>query len=240
MTGDAKYFLMTEAHRLELGLRLSDVRPVLTRARHLEGPFITWSGWRSLRDRGDRVWLFWPQPRPGRRPKAVAAYLEVGLARESHLGQKAGDREKWFLTKINPPADGFMSGMTSVGPWLCLNRSKELTATNTLYTVHFRKRLRWREQVAWALSLLCPTVAAQYDAVGRRYSKGLLKFEPHDVMDLMLPTPVDSTKRAIEVYQQVVAALLDGRIDRARGMAEGFVMKGRVPGRSENRSSHVR
>lgn len=229
VTGDAQYFLLTEARRIELGIGLPYVRPVLTRARHLESPAVTNAHWRSLRDRGERVWLFWPGPRPGRRPQAVKDYLAAGLRRESHKGQKTRERDSWFLTEINPHADGFMSGMTSVGPWLCLNRSQRLTATNTLYTVHFHKQLRWREQAAWALSLLCSTSAAQYPEVGRFYSKGLLKFEPQDVMGLKLPTPADSTARSIEVYQRVIGELLDGKVERAREMAERFVIRGRSP-----------
>ena len=223
VTGDAQYFLLNEARRMELGLGLSDVRPVLTRARHLEGPFVTREHWSALRDRGERVWLFWPRPRSGRRPMAVADYLEVGLAHESHLGQKTRERESWFLTEINPHADAFLSGMTSVGPWLCLNRSTELTATNTLYTVHFHQPLPLSEKAAWALSLLSSSVAAQYAKIGRCYSKGLLKFEPRDVMSLVLPVPQDLGAQALRSYEQAVDALLQGNIDTARRLADPFV-----------------
>ena len=129
--------------------------------------------------------------------KAVKQYLDVGLERRVHETQKTRVREAWFRTKINPPADGFMSGMTTAGPWLCLNKSKELTATNTLYTVHFHNPTPLREQAAWALSLLCSTTAAQYATLGRSYSKGLLKFEPRDVMSLMVPRPVEGGWDAI-------------------------------------------
>lgn len=236
VTGDTKYFLLDEDRRVELGLGVEDVKPVLTRAKHLARPQVDLAYWRKLREEGERVWLFWPKPRPGRRTNAVERYLDEGKRRECHTRQKARDREVWFRTNINPPADGFMSGMTSVGPWLCLNKNRELTATNTLYTVHFRKRRPLREKAAWALSLLCSTVANQYDEIGRCYSKGLLKFEPRDVMSLMLPTPTDMSDIAIEVYLAVIEDLLAGKVGRAREVAERFVLQGRKPSVSSPRS----
>lgn len=223
VTGDAQFFLLNEARRLELGLGLSDVRPVLTRARHLGGAFVTPEIWSTLRDRGERVWLFRPRRRRGPRPRAVVEYLEVGLAGGSHLGQKTRERESWYLTNINPYADGFMSGMTSAGPWLCLNRSPEITATNTLYTVHFHQPLQVHEKAAWALSLLCSPVAAQHAKIGRCYSKGLLKFEPRDVMSLMLPVARGSEQQALATYEQAISALLRGETCAARTHADSFV-----------------
>lgn len=238
VTGDASYFLMNEVRRVELGIGTRYVRPVLTRARHLEGHEVTEAHWSLLRKQGERVWLFWPRTQRGRRPKAVEDYLAAGLAKKVHEGHKTGKREQWFLTPINPPADGFMSGMTSHGPWLCLNRSDELTATNTLYTVHFHQPLGRNEKAAWALSLLCITAAHQHVSVGRYYAKGLLKFEPQDVMDLRVPTPVDMSDRAVSVYETVVGQLLQGNVASARESAERFVL-GLDPLSEETASSGV-
>jgi hypothetical protein len=170
------------------------------------------------------VWLFWPRPRRGPRPRSVAEYLEAGLARGSHLGQKTRERESWYLTEINPDADGFMSGMTSVGPWLCLNHSAEVTATNTLYTVHFHQPLKMHEKAAWALALLCSPVAAQHARIGRCYSKGLLKFEPRDVMSLTLPVAQVCGRQAIVTYKQAITALLRGEVCTARALADSFFL----------------
>ncbi|CAN5476108.1 class I SAM-dependent methyltransferase [soil metagenome] len=229
VSGDAPYFLMSETRRVELGISTLYARPVLTRARHLKGPEITDVQWASLREQDERVWLFWPRTRRGIRPKAIVNYLAAGVAKKVHEGYKTGNREKWFLTPMNPPADGFMSGMTSHGPWLCLNRADDLTATNTLYTVHFHLPLRRREKAAWAIALVCSTTADQHESVGRSYSKGLLKFEPQDVMDLCVPTPVDMTEIAVTVYRDVVRRLLEGDVCGAREAAELFVVHGEVP-----------
>ena len=147
------------------------------------------ANWESLRDRGERAWLFWPRPRPGRLPQAIKRYLAAGLDRETHKGQKTSERDLWYLTEINPPADGFMSGMTSVGPWICLNRASDLTATNTLYTIHFHDRLRWGEQAAWALSLLCATAQSQYDSIGRSLFKRIAQVRATGCDETKGPNP---------------------------------------------------
>jgi hypothetical protein len=229
VSGNARYFLMSEARRAELGIGLPYVMPVLTRARHLEGSAMTTARWRALRDRGERVWLFRPQPETASLPRAVNDYLSAGLEQGIHTGQKSRERDFWYRTVINPPADGFMSGMSSIGPWLCLNRAKNLTATNTLYTVHFRKRLRLREKAAWALSLICSTTASQHSSEGRCYSKGLLKFEPQDVMNLPVPIPVDTSDRSLNAYARTVSELLAGNVQSARDMAEMFVTGRKAP-----------
>ncbi|WP_165071836.1 SAM-dependent DNA methyltransferase [Paludisphaera rhizosphaerae] len=229
VTGAADYFLMSEAKRIELRIDLQYLTRVITKARHLEGAAINSAAWRDLRERGERVWLFLPPARCESFPEVITEYLAIGLERGVDKGQKAREREYWFRTEINPPADGFMSGMSSIGPWLCLNRARDLTATNTLYTIHFRKRLKLREKAAWALALISSTTASQHAANGRFYSKGLLKFEPQDVMDLRVPIPVDTSNSALRAYDIIVPELLLGDAATARRLAEEFVTSGAMP-----------
>jgi hypothetical protein len=106
-----------------------------------------------------------------------------------------------------------------------------LTATNTLYTVHFASRTTLWEKAAWALALMCSTTADQHRTVGRRYSDGLLKFEPKDVMALAIPTPISSTPEAERVYRFAIDELVRGDVDSARSVAEAFVCRGVVPAR---------
>jgi hypothetical protein len=101
-----------------------------------------------------------------------------------------------------------------------------LTATNTLYTIHFARRLRLREKAAWSLSLMCSSVAAQHPELGRRYSDGLFKFEPKDVMSLQVPTPTNTGSEAVSVYRSVIDELVRGQVGLARSMAETFISEG--------------
>jgi hypothetical protein len=229
VTGDAGYFLFTESERVEARLTLADVRPVLTRARHLKAASVTRDDWDRLAREGERIWLFWPQSQPGRPRKALIEYLEAGRAADCHLREKVRVRTPWYRTRIPPPADGFISGMTPTGPWIVLNRMRELSATNTLYTVHFAESLSLQKKAAWALALMCSSTANQHRAIGRRYSDGLLKFEPKDVMALNIPTPVTWGSESLSVYRFVVNELILGNTTLARAAAQAYVCSGTVP-----------
>src|SRR5262249_10078621 len=105
VTGDSRYYLLSEGERIEHRLPLADVRPVLTRARHVRVPFVDRAHWDRLRDEGERVWLFWPRNCPGRRPAAVAQYLRMGIEGGCHLRDKARTRSPWFRTRLSTRPD---------------------------------------------------------------------------------------------------------------------------------------
>jgi adenine-specific DNA-methyltransferase len=223
VTGDSTYFLLTERQRAHLGLPHADVRPVLTRARHLEGAAVHSREWNLLREANERVWLFWPSVRRGRRVKAVMRYIEFGEAAGCPLKEKIRVRDPWFRTRMPPMADGFMSGMSPVGPLICLNRMNGLSATNTLYTIHFHAPMKLYEKATWCMALASTTAAMQHATKGRRYSDGLLKFEPRDVMDLLVPKPAAFYPGALSIYERILNAIRTGRIETARCIADSYV-----------------
>jgi hypothetical protein len=208
VTGDAHYFLLTEEERQAHGLPSEALRPCLTRARHLTKAQATDALWRSLRDAGERVWLFHP-------PDGLVDHPNVAkfIARPTPRGGchrkrfKVRQREPWYRSELPARVQGFMSGMSRVGPWICLRESKNLTATNTLYTIRFRQAHTLDQRAAWAMSLFAPEVRAQLLAKGRRYPDGLLKYEPGDLHDVLLPVPT-RTRGALTHYRRMVAAFL--------------------------------
>jgi hypothetical protein len=220
VTGQSDYFLLSEPQRRALGLHRFSVRAVVTRARHLVRSYVDATDWRALRDAGERIWLFWPDPAK-RCDRAAAEYLRRGeeLGIPEHVKVKV--RHPWYRTRLPPRPDGIVSGMTPSGPWICLNKLAGLSATNTLYTVHFHKRLTHSERAAWALSLLCSYTVKQHADLGRRYSDGLLKFEPRDVMNLVVPTATRSAGSE-QAYSKAVHALLNGRIRESRDIADSY------------------
>ncbi len=220
VTGDAKYFLLTEQRRLEHKLPESCCKRILTRARQLRGGEVSLDDWRQLKDGGHRVWLFSP-PDDLLANDAVHAYLELstdkeGPNKEAYWLQK---RDEWYRVELPLEAHGFMSGMRSTGPWMCMNRSPELTASNTLYIVRFREDITEGERYAWALSMLTSPVAAQSAQSCRLYADGLRKFEPSDLKRLRLPKPLRS-EGARGAYVQAVSHLLSDGPVWAREIAD--------------------
>ena len=190
VTGDAKYFLLTEEERLQHGLPVSSVHPAVSRSKHILFPEISSSRWNELRESGERIWLFRPS-KGSTRSKFVRQYLELGNLHGACQmdAYKIVNREPWYITPIPTNADGFISGMCQSGPVVCFSRMKQLTATNTLFTVHFEPNIGPQERLAWALMLLTSDVKQQVNERARRYALGLRKLEPSDIHTILLPKP---------------------------------------------------
>ncbi len=223
VTGDASYFLLTETERIKRGLPTNCLRPVLSKARHLIAGELTHREWQQLREQGERIWLFDPPPHT-LNYTAIQTYLRLrpssgGCHRERY---KIRNRNPWYRTGLPKRIDGFTSGMTQVGPWICLRDMPRLSATNTLYTVRFREQLSKNQQAAWALSLLTSAAQSQLSATARVYPAGLVKYEPGDLLDLPLIVP-GVTKGARACYLRAIEALLTGKVDKCREIADHWI-----------------
>ena len=224
VTGDSKYFLITDQRRRELGLPTSSLRPVLSKSRHLISGIVTRNEWGILRDKGERVWLFDPQPRIMKH-SAVVAYLklppESGGCHKDRT--KIDERKFWYRTVLPEQIDGFISGMSKLGPWIAFREMSRLTATNTLYTVRFRERLTNDQKFAWALSLIASHWQGTMYETARIYPEGLHKYEPSDLLNLrVLKIPKD-IRGAITTYKKAIRLLLEGRAAECQESAKHWL-----------------
>lgn len=224
VTGDVEYFLMSERRRAELDIPISAVVPVVSRARHLNQSKVDGPAWTKLKKADARVWLFHPSA-TDLKSKGVSKYLKLppneGGCRKGRY--KIKDREPWYSTPLPKTPHGFLSGMSTHGPWIALAKKPKLTATNTLYTVRFRMQATENERYGLCLSLLTSSVRAQIKRGGRRYAEQLFKFEPTDLAGLSLPSlPKPLPRNAATVYAAAVADLLNGREASAVQKADAF------------------
>jgi methylase of polypeptide subunit release factors len=223
VTGDASYFLLSEERRRQLALPIRALRPVLTHSRHLTAGIIGEREWRRLRDAGERVWLF--RPREGLlKHMGVRAYLELDVSEDgcNQGSYKVSIRKPWHRVQLPSHPDGFLSGMSRLGPWIALKGMSNLTATNTLYCARFSKRLGDSEKAAWCLALISSVAREQLAPLGRRYPDGLLKFEPRDLASVLLPRP-GSSVGARPAYRQAVKSLLAGAVADAQRIADQWL-----------------
>jgi len=105
--------------------------------------------------------------------------------------------------------DGFMSGMSRIGPWICFNDMKTLNATNTLYTVSFRNKCSRNEKFGLALFLLTSKIQRRFRLASRRYAQGLGKLEPCDLNCIEIGNIPDCV-RPISTYRKCIKLLLPG------------------------------
>jgi hypothetical protein len=111
--------------------------------------------------------------------------------------------------------------MSRFGPWMSLNNMPQLTATNTLYTIRFRRRQTPDQKAAWALSFLTSYTSQIAESIGRIYADGLVKYEPGDLLNLPLIVP-QKFEGARRFYSAAVKLLLEGHRTRTRKIADTF------------------
>jgi len=225
VTGDSDYFLMTQRERRQRNIPATACVPVLTRSSHLRSSTITRSKWANLRDSEERIWLFRPNGRDLKR-ESVQRYLALpddkGGCQKHRF--KIQIRKPWHRTPLPTNVDGFLSGMSSAGPWIAISQMPSLSATNTLYVVTFKKAKTLEEKSAVALSLLSTTARQALSSAARRYADGLLKYEPGDLKEIQVPI-VTRTKGVLGCYRQALSKLLDGDVVGAQQIADEWVLK---------------
>jgi adenine-specific DNA-methyltransferase len=223
VTGDVNYFLLTESQRLGHDLPISALRPVVSKARHLAASQISKVIWDRLRRADERVWLFSPDVH-AQRNRAVRAYLKHGETVCNLDGYKLRNRDHWYEVPGIRFGVGFMSGMTSVGPWLSLRSMRGLAATNTLYVITTNETMTIDEQAAWALSLLSSETRRQVRAKLRCYPDGLTKLEPHDISELQL-LPPNRIAGSRDAYHRAITLLMSGNAGAATAIADASVLR---------------
>jgi adenine-specific DNA-methyltransferase len=223
VTGQVGYFLMTDTARRRHKLPIEAMERVVTHAGHLSSSVLSNRDWSRLKNSGERVWLFRPRGKV-RQHAAVRRYLMLrieqgGCNQQAH---KISLRKPWHRTPLPDRIHGFMSGMTSAGPWICLREANGVNATNTLYVVSFNRSVPAAMRPAWALAMLATSARESFRARARRYAHGLMKFEPGDLLGAMVPIPSTSAG-ASETYERAVEALLGGREKEACQIADGWL-----------------
>jgi len=221
VTGDARYFLLTESERLANKLPVEAMQPVLSKARHLRKARVTKVDWKSLLDADERVWLFSPDEQH-LRYKSVRAYIELGEQACNLDAYKLKNRDPWYRVRDIRFPTAFLSGMTKLGPWMSFRSMRGLTATNTLYLLTAKSVLTQDEHSAWSLSLLSAPCRKQFKDLARRYPDGLPKLEPHDLYSFRLPPPM-KTSGAAQKYCVAIDHLISGRTADAAAIADASV-----------------
>jgi len=220
VTGDARYFLLTEQQRKKARLPVAACVRILTRASQLQGGTITRKTWNKLKQSGERVWLFRPPDSLLSNP-SVDRYLRLapkhgGCNRRRY---KIRNRELWHRTPLPSRPHGFISGMSVHGPWITLLSDPGLSASNTLYAIRFSSVTGADSRAAIALGLLTSRARTAMNVVGRRYADGLLKYEPSDLLQIPIPV-VDDPSGATAAYELAVKALLKGDSEGASRAAD--------------------
>ena len=223
VTGDVRYFLMNEQQRIDRKLPRSAVTPILTRAAQLTRFEMGVSTWSRLLEAGKRVWLFSPSGSDLDNP-AVRAYLSLAAALGgcNREATKIKERNPWYRVKTPGQFHGFVSGMSQTNHWVVLNRMPGLTISNTLYGVQFTNGIGIEGRAAWCLAMLSSITVDSRSNLTREYPQGLLKLEPKDFEDLVVPRP-KKVKYALELYREAIELIISGRHVDAQNLVDDWL-----------------
>ena len=223
VTGDARFFLLDESRRRDLGIPCSAVRPVLSKAQHIVSSEVDHRVWQRLRDGGKRVWLFDPTESDLSNP-AVHRYLDLlpedgGCRRDA---MKIRDRSPWYRVPVPRRFDGFVTGMSQRRTWVALNLMPGLTITNTLYGIRFLQELSLDERAAWCLSMISSITVKSRARLVREYPQGLLKLEPGDMSRLAVRKP-RTVAGARALYRQAADLVMCEQLEAAQAIADKWL-----------------
>jgi hypothetical protein len=222
VTGDNAYFLFTEEERRSLKLPVKCMRPVLTKSCQLTAAFMTKAEWNRGKRSGNRTWLFRPSKKQIK-DRHIWPYILSSKNGHTRDAYKVKNRHPWYITPLPRSPDGFVSGMSQHGPWICLKRDGGLNATNTLYVINFKIKACRDSKAAWCLGLLCSKVRNQWEANYRRYPDGLMKWEPKDIKNLIIPRP-PTTIGSSALYSKAISLLLKGETAAATAIADAYFL----------------
>jgi hypothetical protein len=194
VSGANDFFVLTPKGAAALGLPARSLRPALIRARQIPSFLITREDLEAMLSEDQRCLLWRPGPHLS---TAETAYVRRGEADGIHERYKCRVRRPWYVVPGVVVPEAFLTYMSDVVPRLCLNRAGVATA-NTLLAVrlpHVPVELRKAFVVAFynsATMLSC-------ERTGRSYGGGVLKLEPREADQVLVPSVALVRKRRDEL-----------------------------------------
>jgi len=189
VTGCDDYFVLSEADIEKWKLPTCCLVSVLGSPKQRYGLTITAADWRENRDAGAEVFLLTAcavhRVEPG---AALNCYLEHGIAQGVHQRFKCKQRTPWFAVPLSERPSCFLTYMSYRIPRLIVNDTL-LSAPNRLHYISFRAPVTSMAIRRFAFAFANPLTLATCEIAGRAYGGGVLKLEPSDCANVLVPDP---------------------------------------------------
>ncbi len=224
VTGCNKVFLLDDHERSASGIRLTDVRPVVGRARHLPGLQINTLDLEFLAAAGEKTWLLAPSciDLRGSGTRNRLAKISKTLRRQTVWFKK---RSPWWQVQLGEPCDAVFTYMNDHSPRLILADSG-LYCTNTMHRVRFRDGVSHDQQISAVLTTISTFGQLAAERLGRSYGGGVLKLELGEAR--RMPVLACTANELHESFRRADEAIRIGDRDAARNIADEIVLATRL------------
>ena len=199
VSGANELFHLRPSEVRQLGIPNEFLRPTVCRAGFLRQGTITPARVESWLQRDEPVLLL-HLPQRGKLPDTVMEYLDTASGQRARLGYKCRNRNPWYTVPDVTVPDAFLAYMSGLGPRLVLNNAS-CTCSNSIHAVHLTNGMSSSElRKRWAH----PAVELSCEIEGHPLGGGMLKLEPREAAQIVLPSPV------ARVSQELRSAISEG------------------------------
>jgi hypothetical protein len=140
-------------------------------------------------------------------PRSVEKYLRTEAARSAREAYKCRVREPWYAVPDVQIPDFFLSYMSGVRPALVRNDAK-CTCTNSVHSVRIKGNLSAAPNLrAWGT----PFVQLSCELQGHPLGGGMLKLEPREATQIILPAPAASKQLRRTIIEEATQTLRQWR-----------------------------
>jgi len=228
VTGNNKYFALSPARVVELGLTASDTVSLSPPgSRHLRGLSFTESALAEMGRNGAASRLFRPSGDPS---SAALRYIHSGEASGVCSAYKCRVRSPWWRVPLLAPADLLLTCMNADTPRLCANRAGA-HHLNSVHGIYLKRPHRRLGMDLLPLASLNSMTLLGAETVGRAYGGGMLKIEPREADLLPVPSPevVAAARPALSALRPLMASRLrSGRLLEAARLVDDVLLIGEL------------
>ena len=182
-TGANIFFSLRPSKVRELGLKASEVAPIITRSAQVNTPIFTDADYDELVNRDEPVLLFDVNEQGS---EAAKAYIHYGELEEFDQRFLTRNRTPWYKTENRKPSPLLIGVFSRGGYKVVRNKASVLNLT----CFHgFQPNVLGSRYLDLLFLYLCSATGREIASLSmRRYGDGLDKFEPNDLNKSLVPS----------------------------------------------------
>ncbi|HML22080.1 MAG TPA: N-6 DNA methylase [Aggregatilinea sp.] len=193
VTGNNNFFILSPDDQKRLSIPDNYLIPIVPRATYLKGLSVTKK--RLLKNFASNTKHLLLSIKAGDElPESVLEYLQIGEQTGISDARKCKDRRIWYVVPYTFAPSAFLPIMVASWPRIVVNRSG-YTCTNNILRLEWRKAPLDIDWYTLAVGTLSSVSQLSSELVGRSYGGGVLKLEPREFSQLVIPVlPSDLIK----------------------------------------------